>query len=103
MCNTDSKCNKEGLRKEEEGLGLTKIGKRLGITKRKADIAVQYGRELRAAGLSDPYIELKKAPSNASRWRKLHSRSKARHGLSGEDGNAIEQSGRADRLTQVLR
>ncbi len=54
---------------EKDGLGLTAIGKRLGITKRQANIAVQYGRALRDAGLTDPYIELKEPPAAASRWR----------------------------------
>jgi hypothetical protein len=55
----------------EKGLGLTAIGKRLGITKRKANIAVQFGRKLRAAGLTDPFIELTECPQSASRW-KIH-------------------------------
>ncbi|MCY2990749.1 MAG: recombinase family protein [Planctomycetota bacterium] len=54
---------------EEEGLGLTAIGKKLGISKRRANIAVQYGRALREAGLTDPYIELTEPPTTASRWR----------------------------------
>lgn len=57
------------LKLAEEGLGLTAIGGRLGITKRKANIAVQYGRELRAAGLTDPYSELSEPPADVSRWR----------------------------------
>lgn len=61
----------EALRlKETESLGLTAIGRRLGISKRQADIAVQYGAALRAAGLTDPYIELVEPPAAASRWRK---------------------------------
>ncbi len=61
---------REALRlKEEEGLGLTAIGRRLGITKRKADIAVQFGKSMRAASLTDPYIELTAPPAAASRWR----------------------------------
>ena len=67
---TGPKYGLEALRlAEEEKLGLTAIGRRLGITKRKANLAVQYGRELRAAGLTDPYVELTSPPINASRWR----------------------------------
>lgn len=54
---------------EEESLGLTAIGRRLGINKRRANLAVQYGRNLRSAGLTDPYIELTAPPAAASRWR----------------------------------
>lgn len=62
----------EALRlKEGEGeeLGPTAIGRRLGITKRKADLALQFGKALRAARLTDPFIELKERPVAASRWR----------------------------------
>jgi len=55
--------------KEEQDLGLTAIGKKLGITKRRANIAVQFGRALREAGMTDPYIELTERPEAASRWR----------------------------------
>ena len=64
---------KHGLKalrlKEEENLSPTAIGRRLGITKRQADIAVQYGKAMRAADLTDPYIELSEPPRAASRWR----------------------------------
>ena len=53
----------------EGGLGPTAIGKALGITKRQAAIAVEFGEKLRAAGLNDAYIELQKPPEAASRWR----------------------------------
>jgi hypothetical protein len=49
----------------------TGIGKELGITKRQACIAIAYGEALRAAGLTDPFIELTEPPKAASRWR-LH-------------------------------
>jgi hypothetical protein len=55
--------------KEETGLGLTAVGKRLGINKRRADLAIRYGRKLRDAGLTDPFIELTEAPESAARWR----------------------------------
>ena len=61
----------EALRlKEEEDLGPTAIGRRLGITKRRANLAVQYGLEMRAKGVTDPYVELTAPPAAASRWRK---------------------------------
>lgn len=52
-----------------ESMGLTAIGKQLRITKRAANIAVQYGRSMRAAGVVDPYRELEEPPIHASRWR----------------------------------
>jgi DNA invertase Pin-like site-specific DNA recombinase len=58
----------EALALSEQGLGLTAIGKKLSITKRKANIAVQYGKQMRAAGLTDPFTELTEAPAKASRW-----------------------------------
>ncbi|MBW3595718.1 MAG: recombinase family protein [Planctomycetes bacterium] len=57
----------KALKLSELGRGLTAIGKKLRITKRKANIAVQYGRQLRAAGLSNPFLELTEAPETASR------------------------------------
>lgn len=48
---------------------LVEIGRELGVTKRQAHIAVQYGRDLCAAGLTDPYLELTESPAAASRWR----------------------------------
>jgi hypothetical protein len=67
---TGPKYGREALRlKEEENLGLPAIGRRLGITKRRADLAVEYGRVMQVAGITDPYIELTEAPAAASRWR----------------------------------
>ena len=57
------------LRLQEQGLGLTAIGKKLGISKCQTNRAVQYGRGLRAAGLSDPFVEITEPPAAASRWR----------------------------------
>ena len=68
---TGPKYGMETLRlKEEEGLGPTAIGRKLGITKRQANIATQYGEAMRAAGVSDPYVKLMAPPTAASRWRK---------------------------------
>jgi len=39
------------------------------MTKRTACIARDYGKALKAAGQTDPYIELTEPPENASRWR----------------------------------
>jgi hypothetical protein len=55
--------------KEQQNLGPTAIGKKLGISKRRVDIAINYGRALREAGMTDPYIELTEPPTTASRWR----------------------------------
>ena len=42
------KYGREALRLKEEGqLGLTAIGRKLGITKRCANLAVKYGKEMR--------------------------------------------------------
>lgn len=60
---------------EEDRLGLTAIGRELGITKRQANIAVQFGRALRDTGLTDPFLELQEPPLAAARWRTNHSRS----------------------------
>jgi hypothetical protein len=56
---------------DEYGRKPTRIGKELGITKRRACIAIEYGEALRAAGLTDPFVELTEPPEAASRWR-LH-------------------------------
>jgi len=47
----------------------TQIGRLLGITKRRADIATAYGRAMHEAGITDPYQELTEKPQSASRWR----------------------------------
>jgi DNA invertase Pin-like site-specific DNA recombinase len=59
----------EALKLSKASTTLEEIGKQLGITKRQAHIAVQYGRDLEAAGLTDPFIELTAEPTEASRWR----------------------------------
>lgn len=48
---------------------LEEVGRELGVAKRQAHIAAQYGRAMRAAGLTDPYMELTEPPAAASRWR----------------------------------
>jgi hypothetical protein len=60
--------------KEQQHLGLTAIGKTLGITKRRANLATQYGAKLRAAGLVDPFVELIEPPAAASHWRSRRER-----------------------------
>jgi hypothetical protein len=52
-----------------EGRTLEQIGSELSLGKRQAHIAVQYGRKMEGAGLTDPYVELTAPPSAASRWR----------------------------------
>ncbi|MBN8625688.1 MAG: recombinase family protein [Planctomycetes bacterium] len=66
---TGPKYGLEALALYDQKIGLTEIGVRLGISKRQANIAVQYGRLLREAGLTDPFIELTAPPPQASRWR----------------------------------
>jgi hypothetical protein len=51
------------------GHTLVQIGQELRIAKRQAHIAVQYGKALEVAGLSDPYVKLEGPPKAASRWR----------------------------------
>jgi DNA invertase Pin-like site-specific DNA recombinase len=60
----------EALRLSEMRLSLEQIGARLGISKRTAHIAVQFGKRMLEAGLTDPYIALAEAPKAASRWRR---------------------------------
>lgn len=67
----------QALALAEQGVGLTEMGKRLGIGKRCAHLAKQYGEALRDAGLSDPFTELLEAPKAASRWRPRGARSAA--------------------------
>lgn len=66
---TGPKYGLEALALYDRKIGLTAIGKQLGITKRQANIAVQFGRKLREAGRTDPFIELTSVPEQASRWR----------------------------------
>jgi len=47
----------------------TRIALELGINKRQACIALDYGEALRAASLRDPFVELTEPPDAASRWR----------------------------------
>jgi DNA invertase Pin-like site-specific DNA recombinase len=44
------------------------VGKQLGLSKRVAHQAIQYGKALRQAGLEDPYVELTSAPDKAAHW-----------------------------------
>ena len=54
---------------EGQSIGLTEIGRQLGIEKHHVWMARTYGRRLHAAGMTDPYTELKEPPASASRWR----------------------------------
>jgi len=57
------------LAMSKDGETLNAIGKVLGVSKRTAHIAVQYGRNMQAAELTDAYRELTERPVAASRWR----------------------------------
>jgi site-specific DNA recombinase len=59
----------EALRLSRTGRILEEIGQQLGIAKRQAHIAVQYGKALAAAGLTDPFLPLEQPPNAVSRWR----------------------------------
>lgn len=67
----------QALELEAKGYGLTQIGKALGITKRAANLARNYGRMMRQAGANDPFVELREAPAKASRWRDQKPRPRA--------------------------
>lgn len=45
------------------------IGEALGVTLRKAELAVQLGKSMHAAGVSDAYTQVTEQPTHASRWR----------------------------------
>ena len=64
----------EALNREQQ-LSARKVGKQLGLTKRVAHLAIQYGKAFRQAGLEVPYIELTSAPEKAAHWgpHKSHS------------------------------
>lgn len=57
-------------------MSLVKIGKKLGIPKRQAHLAVQLGREMKAAGITDPFVRLTECPAAPSRWRRNRSAQK---------------------------
>lgn len=57
------------LKASNPSITLEQLGERLGISKRTAHLALQLGKELNQAGLSDPFVRLIEAPLNASRWR----------------------------------
>ena len=48
---------------------LQEIATHLGISKRSAHLALQLGKQMQQAGVSDPFISLSERPENASRWR----------------------------------
>jgi DNA invertase Pin-like site-specific DNA recombinase len=52
----------------QRNLQLDDVAKALGLNRRRAHIALQYGRALRQAGLDDPFIELTTAPEEAAHW-----------------------------------
>lgn len=57
----------EALERERD-LQLDDVAKELGLKRRRAHIALQYGRALRHAGLEDPFIELSAPPEKAAHW-----------------------------------
>lgn len=48
---------------------LKAVERALGINKRESNLAVNYGRQMQAAGVTDPFTELFERPSAPSRWR----------------------------------
>lgn len=48
---------------------LNQIAAELGISKRQAHVALQMGRQLQAAGRTDPFEPLTKCPENPARWK----------------------------------
>ena len=59
----------DALALKKQQVGLTAIGRTLGITKRQAHLAVQFAEAIGEAGVTEPFKELSEAPPNASRWR----------------------------------
>jgi hypothetical protein len=63
----------QALALREQGMTLKQVGLALGYdartAKRNANVAIDYGRQMRAAEITDPYQELTERPSAASRWR----------------------------------
>jgi hypothetical protein len=53
----------------QDGMTLTKIGTKLGISKRAAHLAKQLGIAMVQSGITEPFIRLAEQPANASRWR----------------------------------
>jgi hypothetical protein len=48
---------------------MVKLGKQLGISTRNAHLALQMGKEMASAGLTDPFTRLSECPPNPARWR----------------------------------
>ena len=63
------RCGLQAFALKQQGLSLVKIGRQLGISKRSAHIATQYGKAMTEADISDPFIVLTERPAAASRWR----------------------------------
>jgi hypothetical protein len=51
------------------GLTLEEIAERLGTNRATANRSVRYAKALVAAGLTDPFVELKDSPTLVGRWR----------------------------------
>lgn len=66
---TGPKYFRQVLDLQEKGMTLPEIGRELGIGKRRAHIASDYGKRLCEANLAEPFRELTEAPAAASRWR----------------------------------
>jgi DNA invertase Pin-like site-specific DNA recombinase len=54
---------------KEDQKGYVEIAHELQVAKRQAVLAVKLGRQMAAAGLTEPFVRLESAPANASRWR----------------------------------
>ena len=48
---------------------LNELAAQLGISKRTAHLALQMGKQLQAAGRTDPFLPLTECPANPARWR----------------------------------
>ena len=48
---------------------LDQLAAELGISKRTAHLALQMGKQLQAAGRTDPFLPLTACPENPARWR----------------------------------
>lgn len=47
---------------------LQKIGDHLGISKRSAHVALQFGKKMQTGGIKDPFVRLEERPENVARW-----------------------------------
>jgi hypothetical protein len=50
-------------------LTLEQLGRKLGLSKRTAHLALQLGKHMESVGIIDPFIRLSECPPNPARWK----------------------------------